>query len=143
MKKIILLAAIGFMVVSVAFAGAKMQITEKDLPDLRGTWEGTLSFGAGGGASSCHAKLEIFNDTVPVKGRLTLTNVNIGTRLGLKVGTNVFELDDGQITTQGNLGWFGKVENNFLMISRLRDKKLTGWFNYRTYLEGNVILKKK
>ena len=44
MKKIICLVAVVLMIASVAFAAGKMKITAKDLPGLKGTWEGIVSF---------------------------------------------------------------------------------------------------
>ena len=66
MKKMICLIAVALMVASVALAAPKMIITAKDLPALKGTWEGILGFGQFEGGTS-PAKLEILNDTVPVK----------------------------------------------------------------------------
>jgi hypothetical protein len=104
MKKIICLIVIALMVASVAFAAA--MITAKDLPGLKGTWVGSLAFGTiaeVGGASAC--TLEILNDTVPVRGKLTLSNVSdaVASHVGLMAGRNEFDLDDGQLTSQGTI----------------------------------------
>src|SRR3974390_2832022 len=117
MKKIICLIVVALMVASVAFAAAKAKrITAQDLPSLKGIWVGSLEFGDMGaqlGNSAC--TLEILNDTVPVKGKLTVSNVPdpVAQYLGLTAGKNEFGLDDGQITSQGTIVWMTSEKNMF------------------------------
>jgi hypothetical protein len=141
MKKIICLLVVALMVASVAFAAAKMRITASDLPGLKGTWEGTLSWGEMGVANSV-AKLEILNDAVPVKAKITISNIPdvIASRLGL-MGSTVFESDEGVITTQGTLMWAGPAKN-FLEVSIKSEKRLLGWYYFRG-VKGDVSLNKK
>ena len=142
MKKIICLLAVALMIASVAFAAGKMKIAANDLPGLKGTWEGMLSWGVMSMANS-PAKLEILNDAVPVKVKITISNVPgpIASRLGEMGGTNVFESEEGEITTQGTLMWTGP-QRNFLEVSRASDKKLNGWY-YFGGVKGDLSLKKK
>ncbi len=142
MKKIICLLAVALMVASVAFAAAKMKIAASDLPGLKGTWTGMLSWGVMGAANS-PAKLEILNDAVPVKAKITISNIPdaISSQLGLMGGTSVFESDEGVITTQGTLMWTGP-QKNFLEVSMKSEKKLNGWYYFRG-VKGDISLNKK
>jgi hypothetical protein len=141
-KTFICVLAIALMIVSVAFAAQKMKITAKELPGLKGTWEGMLDFGLGASASSTPAKLEILNDTVPVKAKITLSNVpdDAARLMGIQSGSNVAESDDGVITSQGTIYWTGP-QKNFFEVS-LGDKKLNGTYWFRG-VKGSVTLKKK
>jgi hypothetical protein len=140
MKKIICFLAVALMIASIAFA-AEM-ITQKDLPALKGTWEGMLSWGISGAANS-NAKLEILNDSVPVKAKFSLTNVpeKVAKDLLSTMGTTAsFESDEGLITTQGTLMFIGP-EKNFLEFTKAGGK-LSGSYYFRG-VKGNTSLKKK
>jgi hypothetical protein len=90
MKKILILLLVVLMVASVAYAQKKMKIDAKNLPTLKGTWEGMLTFQIN---VNCPAKLEILNDTVPVKGKLTITDIP-------------------QLTQMLGIEWYHTMENN-------------------------------
>jgi hypothetical protein len=142
MKKIICLIAVVFMVASVAYAQKAMKIAAKDLPALKGTWEGSVTFDVN---VNCPVKLEILNDTVPVKGKVTLSNVpeQITQMLGSEGGmgtTRIHERDDGKITTQGSLMWAG--DKNFVEFFQKGAKKADGWFYYNG-ARGTFSLTKK
>ncbi len=140
MKKMICLIAVALMVASVAFAA--MKITAKDLPALKGTWEGILGFGVTEQGGTSPVKLEVLNDTVPVKVKLTITNVPqiVAQQVGGQAGQNVFE-GEGVITTQGTL-FFTGPQKNFLEVSRTAKDKLHVWYIYNV-LKGDGSLKKK
>jgi hypothetical protein len=142
MKKIICLVVVVLMIAGVAIAAKKMAITEKNLSGLKGTWEGTIGFGLEGAANS-PAKLEILNDTAPVKVRMTVRNVSdqVASVLGVMGGTVTFENDEGLITSQGTLMWTGP-NRNWLEVILLGDKKLSGWYYYRG-VKGDMNLNKK
>ena len=141
MKKMICLIAVALMVVSVALAAPKMPITAKDLPALKGTWEGILGFGQFEGGTS-PAKLEILNDTVPVKVKFTITNVpqQIANQIGVQQGQNVYQ-GEGVITTQGTLFFTGDLKN-FMEISLTAKDKIHVWYIYNV-MKGDGTLKKK
>ena len=144
MKKIICLAAVVLMVVSVAFAAGKMKIAAKDLPGLKGTWTGMLDFGMiGDQVASSNCTLEILNDKVPVQAKLTVLNVPdyIAPHLGIMSGRNEFNLDEGQITSHGTIFWLSN-EKNVFEVSRGREKYLDATYWYRT-IKGTALLKKK
>jgi uncharacterized GH25 family protein len=142
MKKIICLVAVVLMIASVVYAQKKMAITAKDLAGMQGLWTGNLSFGIQEGAGSA-ATLEIFNDKVPVKSKLTINQVPevLASSLGLSAGQNVFESDDGSITSQGTILWTGPTKS-FFEITKVGDKKLKCdyWFKG---LRGDAVFKKK
>ena len=139
MKRIIGLCAVALVIASVAFAAQK--ITTKDLAGLKGTWEGRVEFGIAT-AETATAKLEILNDTVPLKGKLTLSGVSeqAGKALGIMGGTTLFENAEGVITTQGTLMW--AANQNFLEVSQAKEKKLNGTYYFRG-VKGSMSLTKK
>lgn len=140
MKKIICLIAVALMVASVALAA--MKITAKDLPGLKGTWEGMLGFGVTEQGGTSPAKLEILSDTVPVKVKFTITNVpqQIAKQVGGQAGQNVFE-GEGVITTQGTL-FFTGPQKNFFEVSRIAKDKIHAWYIYNV-MKGDGTFKKK
>ncbi|HVP77984.1 MAG TPA: hypothetical protein VMV04_08805 [Thermodesulfobacteriota bacterium] len=143
MKKIVCLIAVVLMIASVAFAAAqKKMITEKDLAGLKGTWEGILDFGVTGGSGGAFATLEILNDTVPVKAKLTVQNIpqTIASTLAI-MSDAIFEGDNGVITTQGTIVWSGSG-GGFFEVSPRGDKKLNASYWFRG-VKGNATLKKK
>jgi hypothetical protein len=138
MKRVICLCAVVLVITSVAFAAQK--ITVKDLAALKGTWEGRVEFGVMS-ASTATAKLEILNDTAPVKAKLTLSGVDQQTATALGItGPGVFENNEGVITTQGTLMW--AANQNFLEVSHTKDKKLDGTY-YLRGVKGSMSLTKK
>lgn len=142
MKKIICLVAVVLMIASVVYAQKKMAITAKDLPGLQGFWTGNVSFGIQEGAGSA-ATLEIFNDKVPIKAKLTISQFpdTLASSLGLSPGRNEFESEDGTITTQGTILFTGATKS-FFEITRAGDKKLKCdyWFKG---LRGDGVFTKK
>jgi len=142
MKKIICLLAVVLMIASVVYAAPKMKITAKDLPGLKGTWEGILGFGMMEAGTS-PAKLEILNDTVPVKAKLTIDNLpsNIAAASGLTAGQMVGESDEGVITSQGTLMFVGP-QKNFFEVTLTGKGKINIWYVYRT-LKGEGDFSKK
>ena len=131
------------MMASVVYAQKKMAITAEDLAGLKGTWVGVLSFGLSGAGGSA-AKLEILNDTPPVKARLTIEQMpeELAYRVGLKGGQNVFESQDGTITTQGTIMFTGQKPKNFFEVSRSGEKKLRAVYWFES-LRGDASLTKK
>lgn len=142
MKKIICLLVVTLMVASVAFAAAKVKMTAKDLPGLKGTWEGILGFGVTEQGGTSPAKLEILNDTVPVKAKFTVTNVPdiVAQRTGLQAGQNLFE-GEGVITTQGTLMFIGP-QKNFVEVGLISKEKINVRYIYQS-LSGDGDFKKK
>ncbi len=90
-----------------AFAAAqKKMISEKDLPGLQGTWEGMLDLGLRSGLPDCYSVLTIENDTVPLRMKLTVRNIDPSKASTLAMfTTETFEGDNGIITAEGTLTW--------------------------------------
>jgi hypothetical protein len=136
MKKIVCLIAVVLMIASVAFAAAqkKMMISEKDLPGMKGTWAGILGFGYSPTRElyTSPAKLEILNDTVPVKAKLTVQDLpqQVAQLVGLMSGQNVFETDEGVITTQGTL-MFPSPEKYFFEVTLTGKGKINVWYIFK------------
>ena len=142
MKKIICIIAVVLMIASVVYAQKKLAITAKDLAGMKGLWEGNISFGIREGMGSS-ATLEIFNDTVPVKVKLTIRQVPeaVASPLGLMSGPNVFESDDGVLTTQGTIMFTGPAKG-FFEISKKSDKKISAAYWFKG-LKGDASFTKK
>jgi hypothetical protein len=103
-----------------------------------------LDFGMiGDQVASSNCTLEILNDKVPVQAKLTVLNVPdyIAPHLGIKSGRNEFNLDDGQLTSQGTIFWINP-EKNMFEVSMGREKYLDATYWYRT-IKGTALLKKK
>jgi hypothetical protein len=145
MKKIICIMVVVLMVVSVAYAqkAKKAGITAKDLAALKGTYTGMLSFGdfEGGGTSAC--TLEILNDTVPVKGKLTISSVPqvVASSMGLSTTPEPMTNDEGTLTTQGTIMFAGAAKN-WLEVAKAGDKKVKVYYYFRG-LKGDGTLTKK
>ncbi len=143
MKKVICLIAVALMVASVAFAAAKVKMTAKDLPGLKGTWEGVLGFGVTEQGGTSPAKLEILSDTAPVKAKFTVTNVPqiVANQVGLQQGQNVFE-GEGVLTTQGTLMFMGP-QKNFLEIGLISKEKINVRYIFQSLVGDGDFKKKK
>ncbi len=133
MKKTILLSVICLLCASMVFALGK-----KDLAGLNGTWEGT---GTGVGGGSAVVKLEILNDTEPLQGKLTISNIPDKAKTEYGVSDPVVgESNDGQITSAGTIMFTGP--NGMFEITSVKDKKLSGW-GYFKGLKVNLSVTKK
>jgi len=103
-----------------------------------------LSFGVQE-AATAPAKLEILNDTVPVKAKLTIENFpqQLARTWGIETpgGKATAESEDGVITTQGTLMWTGPAKN-FFEVSLTSEKKLQAWYYFKG-MRGDATLKKK
>ena len=143
MRKIVCIIAVVLMIVSVVYAQKKAGITAKDLAGMKGTWAGTISFGAfeAGGSSAC--KLEILNDAVPVKAKFTVNDVPaaVASSVSGTSGRNVMESDDGALTTQGTIMFTGPAKG-FLEVSKSGEKKIKINYWFRG-MKGDGILTKK
>ena len=114
-------------------------IASSDLPDLKGRWEGTREIVIQVLRTYSFAELEIYNDTLPLKGKLTLY---IPEYVGNEVRTYPFE--DGQIDQTGKL-IIKLPEDNLMELSFYSGeakKTLYGSF-YRGRETGKIVLHKK
>jgi hypothetical protein len=145
MKKIICIIAVVLLIASVVYAqkAKKAGITAKDLPALKGTYAGMLSWGEfeGGGTSAC--TLEILNDAVPIKGKLTVSQVPqvIASSIGLSTTPEPMTSEEGVLTTQGTIMFAGAAKN-WLEVSKSGEKKVKVYYYFRG-LKGDGTLTKK
>jgi len=142
MKKAILLIAVALLVVSVGLAVAqKKGWTEKDLAGLKGMWTGSFDFGVFDVATAPGA-LEILNDKVPLKGKLTLQNIPdaVATNLGI-MSDGTFTGDNGMLSSQGTIIWTGPA-GGFFEIGPGGEKKLRVQYWFKG-VRGNALLNKK
>jgi hypothetical protein len=143
MKKIICIIAVVLMIASVVYAQKKAGITAKDLPAMKGTYSGTISFGTfeGGGSSAC--TLEILNDAVPVKAKLTISSIPqvVASAMGLTTNPEPFTNEEGALTSQGTIMFAGPAKN-FVEVSKGGEKKIKLYYYFRG-LKGDGTLTKK
>jgi len=141
MKSIIFLGCIVLVLASMVLVSyAEMQkiaLSESNLADLKGKWVGSRSTAKRVGINT---DLEIFNDSLPVQGKLTFYNV---TKPGGKSDTTEIRDFKGKINDQGNL--FFKGPNNEVELSLYKDgdkMKLEGNF-YWFGSSGTMSFKKE
>jgi len=143
MKKIICIVAVVLMIASVVYAQKKAGITAKDLPAMKGTYSGSISFGTfeGGGSSAC--TLEILNDAVPIKAKLTISSIPkvVADTMGISTTPAPMTSEDGTLTSQGTIMFTGP-EKNFVEIAKSGEKKVKVYYWFRG-LKGEGSLTKK
>jgi hypothetical protein len=144
MKKVICLAVVVLLIAAVAFAAAKkVPITEKNLKSVKGTWEGTLSYGLYF-VETGPVTLEILTDTVPVKGKMTLdVPQTVASQYAVQSGKQTKENPDGKLTPQGTLLWTGGGAANNSMEAWLTDDNKLHLFYYFMGMKGDASLTKK
>jgi hypothetical protein len=154
MKKMICLFGIGLLFVSVVFVGCaslqfqKTAITKSNLSTLKGTWSGWTTFSSFS-SNPVLTTMEIDNDTVPVKAKITLQNLPSGVAAqfpadAMTAGNSaaIIEFTNAHVSDQGTL--IGTTGQNFLELTLLvgEKTKMSGWFYYYGG-KGTVTLTKK
>ena len=127
MKKIILVVGIVMLFAAMVYAGG---ITKADLKNLKGTYEGYATAVRG----RANLTLEILNDTEPIKGKVTLTNIDGPAKeeTAWKDPTSA-QNDAGVITNKGTIMFTAEKGGNFFEITSIGKHKdgklfLEGWF---------------
>ncbi|MGZ3591730.1 MAG: hypothetical protein ACXU99_13820 [Thermodesulfobacteriota bacterium] len=151
MKKRISLVGIGLLVVSVALSSCapvqKTMITNSNLSILKGTWQGWTTFSSAQ-ATPVLTTMEINNDTVPLMGKMVLSNLpqpiaNIFPGAALPAGNNVtIDFANGEISREGTLINHGGKNFIELTLYAGEKPKLNGWFYYYG-VKGTMDLTKK
>jgi hypothetical protein len=151
MTKVICIGAVGVLLVSIAFVSCspvqKTVITKSNLSILKGTWEGWTVFSTFQ-ANPVLTRMEINNDTVPIKGKINLFNLPQKVAdnfpgVPLSAGNNItIDFANGEISDQGTL--IGQTGKNFLELTLLAGEKMkmNGWFYYYGS-KGTMELTKK
>jgi hypothetical protein len=112
-------------------------ISPGDVPSFKGTWEGYREMIWGRFRSYDPAIMEVSNDAIPLKGKLTIVFME-GT------DTRVFQFDNGTIDPQGNLVLPLKEDTKALLSFHKGEgkMKLDGYYYYGGYI-GRLTLDKK
>jgi hypothetical protein len=151
MKRTICLAALGLVLISMAFTSCapaqKTIITSSNLPTLKGKWEGWVNFGLGGGPGFM-CNLVITNDTPPVQGSVTF--VQLPQSLAMVFPADAKSADNSvtvnfrnaNISNQGTL--LAQSGENSLELTYYGGEKpkIQGWFYYWA-TKGNFEVSKK
>jgi hypothetical protein len=108
-----------------------------DVPSFKGTWEGSREMNWGRFKSYDPAIMEVSNDSIPLKGKLTILFME-GT------DTRVFQFDSGTIDPQGNLVLrLSEDTRAVLSFHKGQNKmRLDGLYYYVNYI-GRLTLDKK
>jgi len=148
MKKAIRLMVMGLALISVSCTPAqKTLITDRNLPTLKGRWEGWTDFGIGQ-ARPVLTWMEIVNDSVPLQGKITLNQLPEAVALVIpadaKTADNslIIEFKNGTISNQGTI--VARSGQNFIELTYFggAKPKLEGWFYYWA-LKGTLSVTKK
>jgi len=137
-RLMIALLAVFFLLGACATVPVK-PIASSDLPVLKGKWEGTRELVLGFLRTFAFTEMEIFSDTLPVKGKVV---IYIQDYSGTEPRTYPF--DDGQVDQTGKL-IIDLAENNRMELSFYSGeakKTLYGSF-YHGRQTGKIVLHKK
>ncbi len=119
---------------------AKNPITAADLSSLKGKWKGERVIKGGANPTTYPADMEIENDKLPLKGKLTLYHVM---REGSKDRTEVIGLGKSELTKNGGLLVKGaNVKVELLLYTEGSKMKLEGNYQFQD-LNGILTLTKQ
>ena len=137
MKKYLFFLLAGLITLSACATVPISPISPGDVPSFKGTWEGAREMIWGRFKSYDPAIMEVLNDSVPLKGKLTVLFME-GT------DTRVFHFDNGTIDSQGNLVLPLKEDTKAVLSFHKGEKKmkLDGYYYYGNYI-GRLTLDKK
>lgn len=137
MKKVICFVGTSLLLISIismACVSTKIKpeaITNYNMCLLKGKWEGSSTFGSVANSIQVPTTMEIYNETVPLKGKLTMHNVprTLLTQLNqlpakpTPSGDVTFEFRDGNINEQGNF-MSNQRENHIELTLKIGGAKL-------------------
>lgn len=142
MGKVIRFVGISLLLVSTMWMGCFLikkeptTITNYNISLLRGKWEGLSTFGSVSSNIRVPTTMEIYNDTVPLKGKLTMHNVppavfnRFVPRPNTLSGDATIEFGDGNINERGNFV-VKQGENYFELTLKIGQKlRMDGWIYY-------------
>ena len=137
MKKYGFLLLAGFLTLGACATIPISPISPGDVPTFKGTWEGSREMIWGRFKSYDPAIMEVHNDSIPLKGKLTILFME-GT------DTRVFQFDNGTIDPQGNLVLPLKDDTKAVLSFHKGESKmrLDGYYYYVNY-KGRLTLDKK
>ena len=137
-RKSFIALIISFMLLSACATVPKTSLSPMDVSVLKGKWEGERDMIWGRYRSYDHTVLEIYNDSVPLRGRINIAFME---------GTDprVYSFENGVIDPNGNLSVQLEKDVNSFLLSLYREKKglkLDGYYRHRSN-EGRLTLYKK
>ena len=137
MKKNGLLAFAGLIILSACATVPISPISPGDVPSLQGTWEGTREMIWGRFRSNDPAIMEVLNDSIPLRGKLTILFMEGN-------DTRIFQFDRGTIDPQGNLVLPLSEDTKAVLSFHKGEKKLKldGYYYYGNYI-GRLTMDKK
>ena len=98
MKRLMIVLLAVFFILNACATVPVKPIVSSDLPDLKGRWEGTREIVIGFVRTFAFTEMEIFSDTLPVKGKVIIYHQDYS---GTEPKTYPF--DDGEIDQEGKL----------------------------------------
>jgi hypothetical protein len=137
--KVTRVTAVGLVLFSMTLMscapGQKIVITQNNLTALKGTWSGWTTLSSAQ-ANPVLTTLVISNDTIPLQGKITLSNLPSGVvsyipAESLSAGNQVvIDFRNGKISDQGTI--ISQSGQNFLELSYNvgENPTLDGWFYY-------------
>ena len=142
MRKVICLAVVALMIACIGCAAKRMPITQNDLKNVKGTWEGTISYGLYD-VQTGPMTLEILSDKPPIAGKVTLDVPQmVSTQYAVPAGKSTRENADGKLTPQGTILWTGGGAANHSMEFYLTGEKRARVFYYFLGIKGDALLTK-
>lgn len=137
MKNILMVTLFGVLLLVGCATVPKTPITQNDLTFLKGTWEGGRDMIWGRYRSLDHTIMEVYNDMVPLKGKVTIAFMEGS-------DTRVYPFENGWIDAQGNLVVQLAPEIKFTLSLYREEQKLKLGGNYiHRGNEGRLTLRKK
>lgn len=116
---------------------SRAPLSSGDLPSLKGRWEGSRDMIWGRYRSFDPTVMEIYNDTVPLRGKVTILFMD-------EPQPRVYSFEDGTIDPEGNLR--ARLREDTQVILSLhkggRSWRLDGEYLYGNY-RGRLTLDKK
>ena len=124
-----------FFILAACATVPKTPIAPNEVSILKGTWEGARDMIWGRYRSYDHVLLEIYNDTVPLRGKINIAFME---------GTDprVYTFENGVITPDGSLSVQLEKDVSSFILSLYREEKrlkLDGYYRHRSY-EGRLTL---
>lgn len=138
-KRLMIALSAVFFLLGACATVPKKPIASSDLPDLKGKWEGTRELLLGFTRTFAYVEMEIYNDTLPVKGKVV---VYVREYSGTEPRT--YSFDDGVIDSEGNL-IIRLPEENLMKVSFYSGegkKTLYGNWSHKAQ-PGTIVLHKK
>lgn len=139
MKRLMIVLLAVFFILNACATVPKKPVSSSDLPNLKGKWEGTRELVIGFLRTFAFTEMEIFSDTLPVKGKVI---IYVQEYIGTEPRTYMF--DDGEIDQEGNL-IVRLPEDNLMKLSFYSGeakKTLYGNFSHGRQV-GKIVLHKK